>query len=144
MSKGIMGNPGFLRNIKKMYHKYKLIKHMQRVHNHNVMVKNLHADRSKHNPITDNAHSRKKNLKSHTCYLCEYNTTRPVYLRIHQENKHEGIKYSCDQCELQGSGLPTVKRHQEIKNEGLRYSCGDCEYQGAAPTNLKCHQESQH
>jgi len=83
-------------------------------------------------------------MKSHACSLCDYTTTRSDHLRMHQEYKHKGVKYSCDQCEFQGTRPSTVKRHKESIHEGLRYSCVDCEYQGTTPSNLKCHRESRH
>ena len=40
----------------------------------------------------------KRSKVGFSCNQCEYVATRAHHLRIHVENKHEGVRYPCSQC----------------------------------------------
>ena len=40
----------------------------------------------------------KKRKVEYTCNQCEYVATKACNLKIHIENKHEGVRYPCSEC----------------------------------------------
>ena len=47
-------------------------------------------------------------------------------LKVHVENKHKGVRYSCSQCKYLATQAGDLKRHVENKHEGVRYPCSQC------------------
>ena len=60
------------------------------------------------------------------------------------ENKHEGVRYSCDKCEYSATRLIHLKSQKEYIHEGQRFHCDKCEYSGTCRGNLRKHIESKH
>ena len=74
--------------------------------------------------------------KVHTCKSCEAVYKDKSSLRLHQESKHEGIRYPCNQCEFQSTSKGNFKIHQQGKHENIKYSCDECQFQSSQPGNL--------
>ena len=48
------------------------------------------------------------------CSQCEYIATSASALKVHVENKHEGVRYPCSQCEYFATQAISLKIHVEI------------------------------
>ena len=42
---------------------------------------------------------------------------QPGDLKIHVENKHEGVRYPCSKCEYAATTTHSLKRHVKIKHK---------------------------
>jgi len=47
------------------------------------------------------------------CSHCEFAATQAGDLKIHIENKHEGVRYPCDQCDHAATTARSLKEHIE-------------------------------
>ena len=67
---------------------------------------------------------------------CEYAATTTGDLKIHVENKHEGVRYPCPECEYVATTSKNLKINVESKHVGVRYSCKHCEHANTSSGNL--------
>ena len=79
----------------------------------------------------------------YSCEQCEYVATTVSSLKQHKDAKHEGVRYSCDQCEFTGSKAG-LWDHKKSKHEGVRHPCDQCEYVATKLSNLKQHKDAKH
>ena len=61
------------------------------------------------------------------------------YLKIHIENKHDGVRYPCYHCEYAATQACVLKKHIENKHIGVRYPCLQCVYAATTASHLKKH-----
>ena len=73
------------------------------------------------------------------CNLCDHTTTTSSRLKIHIENKQEGVRYPRNQCEYTVTTASRLKIHNRIKPEGVRWPCNQCEYASTTANRLKTH-----
>ena len=80
----------------------------------------------------------------YSCEQCEYVATTVSSLKQHKDAKHEGVRYSCDQCEYVATQVSHLKQHKDAKHEGVRYSCDQCEYVSTRVSHLTKHKDAKH
>ena len=68
-------------------------------------------------------------------YVCLIKWEQKQSLKIHQQSKHEGVRYVCNQCEYSATTRGDLKRHQESLHEGVLYSCDQCKYTATERTH---------
>ena len=78
------------------------------------------------------------------CQQCDFKASRKDNLKVHVQNKHEGIKYPCQQCDYQANSSSNLQAHVKSKHEGIKYLCQQCDYQGSSSSNLQVHVKSKH
>ena len=83
-------------------------------------------------------------VRPYQCQQCDFKTTHKHLLKVHVQNKHEGIKYPCQQCDHQATTSSNLTNHVKSKHEGIKYPCQQCEYQGSSLSNLQVHIKSKH
>ena len=66
-----------------------------------------------------------------------------IYLKIHKESKHKGVRYPCNKCEYAASTAKYLIIHKESKHEGIRYPCSECEF-ATDEGNLNKHRRRKH
>jgi len=78
------------------------------------------------------------------CNQCDSKYFRIDSLRIHIENKHEGIRYGCNLCNFKSTQKSGLKLHIQSIHEGIKYSCKHCEYKATTQSSLTIHIKSIH
>jgi hypothetical protein len=51
-------------------------------------------------------------------------------LRLHQQSKHKGIRYSCDRCDHQTTRPRYLQKYQELKHGGIPVAIVNVRRQG--------------
>ncbi|XP_023339871.1 zinc finger protein ZFAT [Eurytemora carolleeae] len=54
------------------------------------------------------------------CNKCEYSASTSGNLKIHVENKHEGVRYPCSHCEYAATVQSNLRRHILIKHSRIK------------------------
>ena len=49
------------------------------------------------------------------CFQCEHAATTAAFLKIHVENRHEGVIYACDVCDFVATKADHLKRYIDYK-----------------------------
>ena len=78
------------------------------------------------------------------CSLCDFQSKVRTQIRLHNEKKHQNIKYECNECNANLSSLIGLKQHKDNKHRGLRYKCSKCDYKATLKGNLKIHTQAMH
>ena len=86
----------------------------------------------------------KHSSKAIKCKQCDYQTSNGAHLRQHQQNVHEGMKYSCTSCDYKSGDKSSLKRHIEVKHSGVSYTCEVCHYRTVWRTTFKNHVRVHH
>jgi len=86
----------------------------------------------------------KHSSKAIKCKQCDYQTSNGAHLRQHQQNVHEGMKYSCTNCDYKSGDKSSLKRHIEVKHSGVSYTCEVCHYRTVWRTTFKNHVRVHH
>ena len=83
----------------------------------------------------------------HHCELCPYKTTKPRYLRVHQEKGcriPEQLLYGCSFCGFRASSSQSIRLHKGYHTIKLPYQCQLCTYSALTPTRVTLHINRDH
>ena len=86
----------------------------------------------------------KDSSRASKCNQCDYQTSKGSHLRQHQQNVHEGMKYSCTSCDYKSGKKSNLQRHIEKDHLGVSYTCKVCEHVCSTKGVLKRHVDIQH
>ena len=83
--------------------------------------------------------------KEKTCLQCGYTCKMRKTLKIHIDNKHKGIFYSCKDCNYRGSRKTSLTRHMALKHQIVRaWPCNVCSYTTVTKDEIEKHQKFVH
>ena len=63
-------------------------------------------------------------------------------LKIHRENKHEGVRWPCDQCDKQFREKSVLQKHIKGVHEGVRFNCKLCDFEAPYQSSLINHMKN--
>ena len=81
----------------------------------------------------------KRKAQCPTCLKVYNNKTK---LKIHYENKHEGVRWPCNQCDKQFGEKSILHKHMRAVHGGVRFICKLCDYEAPCQRSLKHHMYS--
>jgi KRAB domain-containing zinc finger protein len=76
--------------------------------------------------------------------LCNFQSTTFSSLKVHNQMKHEEVKYPCYHCDYKATHKSSLKRHNQSMHEGVKYVCNQCDYQVTYPEYMRRHIDSKH
>ena len=63
---------------------------------------------------------------------------------MHDNQTHEGIKFSCGYCEYKTTKKEALLRHIKSMHEGVKFSCDQCNYEATKKNSILTHIKSVH
>ena len=63
-----------------------------------------------------------------SCDQCNYQANRKYSITIHNQKKHQFLKFPCQECSLKFSQKNSLQRHVESKHDGVVYQCEYCNH----------------
>ena len=82
---------------------------------------------------------KKRKVQCPTCLKIYNNKTK---LKIHRENKHEGVRWPCDQCDKQFREKSVLQKHIKGVHEGVRFNCKLCDFEAPYQSSLLSHMKN--
>ena len=82
--------------------------------------------------------------KVHKCDKCDHTSATSFTLKIHQKNKHEGVRYKCPQCDYQATQKANLAIHRESVHDGVIHECDLCDYKSSTRRSVMLHKKSHH
>ena len=82
---------------------------------------------------------KKRKAQCPTCLKIYMNKTK---LKIHHENKHEGVRWPCDQCDKQFRERAVLQKHIKGVHEGVRFNCKLCDFEAPYQSSLINHMKN--
>ena len=112
---------------------------------HQIIKCNMCDFRSKDQPQAEKHNQEKHNGVKYTCNQCDYESQIFKDLDEHQnENKHEGMKFQCHLCKYRATLQGNLKVHVQAMHEGLTYKCDVCNFSASTPRTVGWHKKAKH
>ena len=92
------------------------------------------------------AHHQDVHLKSplFACNICHLSCADKATLKIHQLNKHQGVKFPCPQCDYKATQKTNLRIHRQAMHDGIIYKCDICSYTASTTRSISCHTKLKH
>ena len=78
------------------------------------------------------------------CDQCEYETKWNHALKLHIQDKHEGVQHECDMCGKKFNIISSLNYHKKSEHEGVIYQCEVCSKEFKYLSHLGQHQRAIH
>ena len=80
------------------------------------------------------------------CDQCQNKVWSKAMLKIHHNNLHQNLKYSCYTIGHQTSSKGWLRSHQSVVHEleGKKYQCTECSHQAETKSSLDQHNQAIH
>ena len=78
------------------------------------------------------------------CKICHLSCADKATLKVHQLNKHQGVKFPCPQCDYQATQKTNLRIHRQAMHDGIIYKCNTCSYTASTTRSISCHKKLKH
>ena len=78
------------------------------------------------------------------CNICHLSCADKTTLKIHQLNKHQGVKFPCPQCDYKATQKTNLRIHRQAMHDGIIYKCDICSYTASTTRSISCHKKLKH
>ena len=65
--------------------------------------------------------------QQYKCLICNSNYSTKGCLKIHEDSRHQKIKFDCQECGNQFTQKDGLKTHINSIHKGIKYKCDQCE-----------------
>ena len=76
--------------------------------------------------------------------ICDYQTMKKEYFKLHNESIHEGIRHPCQLCDYQAVTKKLLTTHTESIHKGVMFHCKYCPHKSRDNGSLRRHILTKH